>query len=197
MGVDIFFSAEVRKKDKWQPLIWFTKPSTEKYSYIEDEPRPEDNGMTPHYAMYGGRAYHYNDVLEDLRDIKGYPDDMSEELKALLPDDEYVSKGYFMYSDLENYIASEEKKMLANLLESRDFQLVKHVHRIEKAVTGKLIKDKIKTSYIGEYSIKQLYEEYMDDMYQLIKLRNVIYYLADEFDAFPNYDDIRIIYHMC
>ena len=87
--------------------------------------------------------------------------------------------------------------MLANLLESRDYQLVKHVHRIEKAVTGKPVKDKIKTSYIGDYSIKQLYEEYMDDMYRLIKLSNVIYYLADEFDAFPSYDDIRIIYHMC
>ena len=195
MGVDIWFSAEVRKKDKWQPLIWYRKYLGEKYesSYTKSDA----NGMVVNYSVYGGRAYHDDDVLEDLRDIKGYPDDMSEELKALLPDDEYVSKGYFMYSDLENYIASEEKKMLANLLESRDYQLVKHVHRIEKAVTGKPVKDKIKTSYIGDYSIKQLYEEYMDDMYRLIKLSNVIYYLADEFDAFPSYDDIRIIYHMC
>ena len=195
MGVDIWFSAEVRKKDKWQPLIWYRKYLGEKYesSYTKSDA----NGMIVNYSVYGGRAYHYNDVLEDLRDIIGYPDDMSDELKALLPDDEYVSKGYFMYSDLENYIASEEKKMIANLLESRDYQLVKHVHRIEKAVTGKPVKDKIKTSYIGDYSIKQLYEEYMDDMYQLIKLRNVMYYLADEFDAFPSYDDIRIIYHMC
>ena len=195
MGVDIWFSAEVRKKDKWQPLIWYRKYLGEKYesSYTKSDA----NGMVVNYSVYAGRAYHYDDILEDLRDIKGYPDDMSEELKALLPDDEYVSKGYFMYSDLENYIASEEKKMLANLLESRDYQLVKHVHRIEKAVIGKPVKDKIKTSYIGDYSIKQLYEEYMDDMYRLIKLSNVIYYLADEFDAFPNYDDIRIIYHMC
>ena len=195
MGVDIWFSAEVRKKDKWQPLIWYRKYLGEKYesSYTKQDA----NGMVVNYSIWGDRAYHYDDVLEDLRNNRGYPDDMSEKLKALLPDDEYVSKGYFMYADLENYITSEEKKMLANLLESRDYQLVKHVHRIEKAVTGKPVKDKIKTSYIGDYSIKQLYEEYMDDMYRLIKLSNVIYYLADEFDAFPSYDDIRIIYHMC
>ena len=197
MGVDIFFSAEVRKKDKWQPLIWFTKPSTEKYSYIEDEPRPEDNGMTPHYAMYGGRAYHYNDVLEDLYYTCGYPDDISEELKARLPDEGYISKGYFSYSALVKYLDTAEKKMLANLLESRDYQLVKHVRRIEKAVTGKPVKDKIKTSYIGEYSIKQIYEEYIEEMWKLIELRNVIYYLADEITSFPSNEDIRIIYFMC
>ena len=26
MGVDIHFSAEIRRQNKWQPLIWYNKP---------------------------------------------------------------------------------------------------------------------------------------------------------------------------
>lgn len=195
MGVDIWFSAEVRKKDKWQPLIWYRKYLGEKYesSYTKQDA----NGMVVNYSIWGGRAYHYNDALGDLTEIYNYPEDMSEELKALLPNDIHVGKGYFSYSTLVRYMNNAEKKMLANLLESRDYQLVKHVHRIEKAVTGKPVKDKISTSYISEYSIKQIYDEYMEEMWKLIELRNIIYYLADEFDSFSSSDDIRIIYHLC
>lgn len=197
MGVDIFFCAEIRKKDKWQPLIWFTKPSTEKNSYIDEEPRPEDNGMTPHYTIFGGRAYHYNDVLADMNYICGYPDDISEDLKVRLPDEAYVSKGYFSYSALVRYLNNAKTEMLTNMLKSRDFQLVQHVNRIEKVVTGKQVKDKISTSYLSEYSIKQIYEEYIEDVWKIIELRNVIYYLADEITSFPSDEDIRIIYFMC
>ena len=42
MGVDIHFCAEVRKQDKWQPLVWFTKPSEDKESYWEEKPLPGD-----------------------------------------------------------------------------------------------------------------------------------------------------------
>ena len=195
MGVDIWFSAEVRRKNKWKPLIWYRKHlgEDEEHSYS----KPDSNGMVAHYSVYGGRAYHYRDVLEDMKTCNGYPDDLSEDLKARLPNGEYVSKGYFMLDDLEKYIDNEEKKMLRNLLESRDNQLVKHIQRIEKAVLNKPIKEKIKQTYLADYSMKELYEEYMEDMYRLVKLRDVVYYLADEFFFVMDSDDIRITYHQC
>ena len=50
---------------------------------------------------------------------------------------------------------------------------------------------------LADYSMKQICDEYMDDLYNLIKVRNVIYYLAREIGDYPREEDIRIIYFMC
>lgn len=49
---------------------------------------------------------------------------MSDELKRLMPDDKYVSKGYIMYDKLVKYIEDREKQLLSDLTQSCDFQLV-------------------------------------------------------------------------
>ena len=99
-----------------------------------------------------------------------------------------------MYRDLIQYIENEERTMLSNLLESRDFQLVKHVQRIEKAVLQKPIKDNIKSDYLVDFSVKELYEDYMSHMSGLVKLKNFVEYLSDEFNLSLD-DEIRIIYY--
>ena len=118
MGVDIHFCAEVRKEDKWQPLVWFTKPSEERSSYWENTPLPEDNGMMPHFLIFLGRAYHYTDALEDMNERHGYPGDMCDDLRARLPDESEVSCGYFAYSALLQYLQNAENNFLLNLLQS-------------------------------------------------------------------------------
>ena len=95
--------------------------------------------MTPHFLIFLGRAYHYRDALEDMNERQGYPDDMSDELRARLPDESDVSSGYFAYTELESYLENAEKKLLLNLLQSREYQLVKQLNRIENAVLGKPI----------------------------------------------------------
>ena len=196
MGVDIHFCAEVRKQDKWQPLVWFTKPSGEKSSYWEEKPLPEDNGMTPHFLIFLGRAYHYTDALEDMNERHCYPDDMSEDLRARLPNENDVSSGYFAYSALEQYLENAEKKLLLNLLQSREYQLVEQLNRIENAVMSKPVNNQKETSYLSNYSIEQIYEEYDDDVWNLNRLRYIIYYLADEIADHTREEDIRIIYFM-
>jgi hypothetical protein len=70
------------------------------------------------------------------------------------------------------------------------------MQRIEKAVLQKPIKDKLSTSsYLMDCSIKELYEEYMERMYWLVKLRDYVEYLIDELDFSIDKDDIRIIYY--
>ena len=196
MGVDIHFCAEVRKKDKWQPLVWFTKPSEEEHSCWAEKPLPGDNGMTPHFLIFLGRAYHYRDALEDMNERQGYPDDMSDELRARLPDESDVSSGYFAYTELEGYLENAEKKLLINLLQSREYQLVEHVNRIENAVLGKPVDNQVDTSYLSNYSIEQIYEEYDDDVWNLNRLRHIIYYLAREITGCACEENIRIIYFM-
>ena len=196
MGVDIHFCAEVRKQEKWQPLVWFTKPSEEEHSCWAEKPLPGDNGMTPHFLIFLGRAYHYRDALEDMNERQGYPDDMSDELRARLPDESDVSSGYFAYTELEGYLENAEKKLLLNLLQSREYQLVEQLNRIENAVLGKPVEDQIESSYLSNYSIEQIYEEYDDDVWNLNRLRHLIYYLADEIADHTREEDIRIIYFM-
>lgn len=195
MGVYITFSIEVHKQDKWQPLIWYSKPSKNNQYY---QPELDENGLEIHYGYCPGRVSPYIDMLDELKQryYSAYPDDMSDELKTRLPHDNYVSKGYFTYSALLQYIADEQRTMLSNLIESRDYQLVKHMQRIEKAVLQKPIKDKLSTSsYLMDCSIKELYEEYMERMYWLVKLRDYVEYLIDELDFSIDKDDIRIIYY--
>ena len=194
MGVDIFFHAEVRKKDKWQPLIWYRKPQENLESWRNE--KIEDNGMVARYYLYGGRAYHYDDVLEDLNASHGFPEDMSDELRARLSSDKYITNGYFSLKDLTHYIESQEKKMLANLLQSRDYQLVQHMQRIEKAVLKQPMDDQLPETYLADYSIEQIYEDYLDEMYRLIRLSEVVYYLAEQFHLSTYEADIRIIYQM-
>ena len=196
MGVDIHFCAEVRKQEKWQPLVWFTKPSEEEHSYWAEKPLPGDNGMTPHFLIFLGRAYHYRDALEDMNERQGYPDDMSDELRARLPDESDVSSGYFAYTELESYLENAEKKLLLNLLQSREYQLVEQLNRIENAVMGKPVNNQKETSYLSNYSIEQIYEEYDDDVWNLNRLRHIIYYLADEITGCACEENIRIIYFM-
>ena len=195
MGVDIAFAAEVRKKDKWQPLIWYSK--TDKEDNDGEYGKIIKNGLETHYCIWAGRAYHYTDAIEDMDNYCGFPEDMSDELKALIADDEFASGGYFMFSRLVKYINNAEKKMLADLLQSRDYQLVKHVQRIEKKVLGKPVKDKIKTTYLENYSMKQIYDEYIDDIWSWMKIRNVISYLVEEMASYSRDEDIRVIYFYC
>lgn len=181
MSVNIYFSAEVRKDNRWIPLIWYSR-----------QPQEEE-----HYIIYGGRSYHYDDALEDIRSYQGYPDNMSEELRSRLPGKEdFATPGYFMFSDLLQFLDKAELKMMMDVMQSRDMQVIKHINRIEKAILQKSIKDKISMSYLSDYSIKQIYQEYQNEIYHWVKLRNIVYYLADEFSSYPDENDIRIIYYI-
>ena len=195
MGVYISFSIEVHRKDRWQPLIWYTKPSPDSNKY--SQPTLDENGMETHYEFCPGSASPFSDALSELnpRCYSAYPDDMSDELKALLPNKDYIHRGYFMYRNLIQYMENEERTMLSNLLESRDFQLVKHMQRIEKAVLQKPIKDNIKSNYLVDFSVKELYEDYMSHMSALVRLKNFVEYLTDEFNLSLDDDEIRIIYY--
>ena len=85
---------------------------------------------------------------------------------------------------------------MLNLLQSREYQLVEQLNRIENAVLGKPVKEQTETSYLSNYSIEQIYEEYDDDVWNLNRLRHLIYYLADEIADHTREEDIRIIYFM-
>ena len=63
MGVDIHFSAEIRRQNKWQPLIWYNKPLERDKDESWSKPHIADNGLEIHDGMWGGRAYHYRDTL--------------------------------------------------------------------------------------------------------------------------------------
>ena len=86
--------------------------------------------------------------------------------------------------------------MLAHMLQSRDYQMVKQLNRIEKYLKQKPLAKKVCLSFIyyEERTIKEIYEECMEDLwfFQALKMSirsfsvNAFFYAED--------DDIRILY---
>ena len=134
MSLSIYFCAEVQRNGKWHPLIWSHKP-IESESYCDEEEPTSDMAM--HYRLYDDNAYDYDALWRDIHCDDGLPDDMSPELRTWLENRNNMGFGYFMLSDLVKYVNELEEEMVKDLQSSRDFQVVKHLNRIEKAVLKK------------------------------------------------------------
>lgn len=194
MSLSIYFCAEVQRNGKWHPLIWSHKP-IEGESYCEEEEPTSD--MAIHYKLYDDNAYDYDALWRDIRCDDGLPDDMSPELRIWLENQYTMGFGYFMLSDLVKYVNELEEEMVKDLQSSRDFQVVKHLNRIEKAVLKKPIKDPIDTEEMCPMSIKWIYEHYVEETFGMNRLIEIVLFLANSFCRYPNpkSSEIRISFY--
>lgn len=194
MSLSIYFCAEVQRNGKWHPLIWSHKP-IEGESYCDEEEPTSD--MAIHYKLYDDNAYDYDALWRDIRCDDGLPDDMSPELRIWLENQYTMGFGYFMLSDLVKYVNELEEEMVKDLQSSRDFQVVKHLNRIEKAVLKKPIKDPIDTEEMCPMSIKWIYEHYVEETFGMNRLIEIVLFLANEFCnyPYPKSSEIRILFY--
>lgn len=194
MSLSIYFCAEVQRNGKWYPLIWNHKP-IEGESYCDEEEPTSDMAM--HYRLYDDNAYDYDALWRDVRCDDGLPDDMSPELRTWLENKNNMGFGYFMLSDLVKYVNELEEEMVKDLQSSRDFQVVKHLNRIEKAVLKKPIKDPIDTEEMCPMSIKWIYEHYVEETFCMNRLIEIVLFLANSFCRYPNpkTSEIRISFY--
>ena len=194
MSLSINFCAEVQRNGKWYPLIWSHKP-IEGESYCDEEEPTSDMAM--HYKLYDDNAYDYFALWHDIRCDDGLPDDMSTELRTWLENKNNIGFGYFMLSDLVKYVNELEEEMVKDLQSSRDFQVVKHLNRIEKAVLKKPIKDPIDTEEMCPMSIKRIYEHYVEETFGMNRLIERVRFLANEFCSYPypKSSEIRITFY--
>ena len=194
MSLSIYFCAEVQRNGKWHPLIWSHKP-IEGESYCDEEEPTSD--MAIHYKLYDDNAYDYDALWRDIRCDDGLPDDMSPELRTWLENQYTMGFGNFMLSDLVKYVNELEEEMVKDMQTSRDFQMVRHLNRIEKAVLKKPIKDPIDTEEMCPMSIKWIYEHYVEETYGMKRLIGIVRFLANSFCRYPypKSSEIRISFY--
>lgn len=190
MGVDVSFHIEVRRKNVWRPFIWQTP-----MEFCSDIlKKDEDKEWQTNSCCYWCRYYHFKDFLDDCAK-RGLPDDVSPEMKEELSGYE-MGNGYFSLSDLNHYYETEEKNMLAHMLQSRDYQMVKQLNRIEKYLKQKPLtkKDNLSFIYYEERTIKEIYEEFMDELWFFQSLVMIIRSFSANAFFYAKDDDIRILY---
>ena len=190
MGVDISFHVEVHKGEKWMPLIWKTPMELKSYMYKEDEGKD----WSQNDCCFWCRYYHFSDFVDEHA-TRGLPEDVSTDIKEELSKYE-MGNGYFLLSDLCHFYHSEEKKMLSHFLQSRDYQLVKRLNRIEKYVKQKpLAKKDTEIFYpYGERSIEEIYNDFNEEFGMFLRLIMSVRSFLDGAYIYAEDNDVRILY---
>lgn len=190
MGVDIALFMEVRHRSKWRPVIWQTPMELKSWQSDDDKHKQ----WNTHHSIFSCRYYHFSDFIEDYA-IDDLPDDVSPEFRKELTEWE-SSMGYFSFTRLSHFCEMKKKEMLVQMSRSVECQMIKQLNRIERYVKQKPI---VKTqqpddSYLSSMSIKQIFDNYNDELYLFEHVKHIIDFLAWEGDIHPNGDDIRILY---
>lgn len=192
MGVDISFHIEIRKKEKWLPMVIQTP--MELVSYQDEEDKGKEWYMQD--EVYYCRYYHFSDFIED-KAVEHVPDDCSEVFLKELSESE-MGTGYFMFSDLCDFCKDAEKELGKRLKESRENLLRLQLNRIEKAVTGKPA-PKIKkqdNDYYSGMSESRIREEFDDEYCYFFDLRDAIRVWGKLSGSYVADADIRILYEI-
>ena len=140
------------------------------------------------------RYYHFSDFVNEHAQ-RGLPEDVSMEMKEELSQFE-MGNGYFLLSDLSHFYRAEEKKMLSNLLQSRDYQLVKQLNRIEKLVKQKpLAKKDTACAYpYRDRSIKEIYNDFNEEFGVYLGLIMAVRSFLDGAYSYARDNEVRILY---
>lgn len=190
MGVDIGFHIEVYKGEKWLPLIWQTPMKLKSHLYEDDEGKE----WMQNDCCFWCRYYHFSDFVNEYAK-RGLPEDVSMEMKEELSKFE-MGNGYFLLTDLSHFYHAEEKRMLSHLLQSRDYQLVKQLNRIEKLVKQKPLakRDTMGVYPYGDRSIKEIYNDFNEEFGVYLGLIMAVRSFLDGANNYARDDEVRILY---
>lgn len=194
MGVDICFYMEVRKREKWVPVVMQIPSELVEYKTREEKA----STWYTQKSIYACRYYHFQDFLEDNA-TRGIPEDSEDVFSKELSDLE-MGSGYFMFSDLCMYCEKLQKELDKRLQSSREHLLQLQLNRIEKAVTGKVQKTKRANGtddYYSGMSASNIREEFDDEYCNIFWLRDTIRSIVQVADCYAADADIRILYGVC
>lgn len=192
MGVEISFHIEVRCRDKWRPLVWQTP--MELKSFVNEKDKEKE--WNSNNCCFWCRYYHFSDFVEN-HTTRGLPSDVNPDMKFL---EEYeMGNGFFLLSDLTHFYDTEEKKMLSRILQSRDYQMVKQLNRIEKYVKQKPLakKDIIGYNYYEERTIKDIYNDFQEEFGLFLRLQMAVRSFLEGADIYADDNEVRILYGIC
>ena len=195
MSVSINFYLEVRHDGKWALLRW--KQPTELETYSRDR---EKRKWETRAEIFSCDYCFIDEFLNDYsHELDGLPDDVTPELQRILKRNKNAyGTGYFDVDRIRVYLNEKREEMLASLIQSRDYQIVHKLNKIEKNLFG--TKDATPIDLSDEYykhaGIRDLYELYESQVRTVKCLATAIRRFTDAFWVHVKNKDLRVVFQV-
>ncbi len=193
MSVSIDFYLEVRHDGQWSLLRW--KQPTELMTYHRTKAKHQ--WETQAMIFYCDYCF-IDDFIENYsHEQDGLPDDVTPELKRILSRNKNgYGTGYFDVSRIWEYLTEKREKMLESLIQSRDYQMVYKLNKIEAKICGKKDSSPIdlKNEYYKSAGLRDLYASYEDHTWAVKALASAITNFTDAFYIHVKSPDMRVIF---
>jgi len=203
------------KKGKWNLVKTFSSYIEKSTSYYDEEKKKWISEVIPpdittsDIKLKKTDSFYIQGIIRDLFrnssfSNKGFPKDISEEAKVILPEEE----GYYSsYCTLEEL--NKERNKIKEQYDDNSKEYYKltylydSIYKILSEMASKLNIETEKPIDIDKEEIeylKEVKEDYLEDYLIVDNFISSIYYLIDNIivdTLFPSYDDIRIIGYLC
>ena len=195
MSVSADFFLEVRHDGKWALLRW--KQPTELETYFRGK---EKRKWETRAEIFSCDYCFIDEFLNDYsRESDGLPDDVTPELQRILKRNKNAyGVGCFDVDRIRVYLNEKREEMLEGLIQSRDYQIVHKLNKIEKKLFG--TKDATPIDLSDEYykraGIRDLYESYESQVGTVKRLASAIYRFMDAFWVHVKDEDLRVVFQV-
>lgn len=195
MSVSIDFFLEVRHDGKWALLRW--KQPMELETYFRDR---EKHKWETRAEIFSCDYRFVDEFIEDYSHrMDELPGDATPELKRMLKRNKNAYwTGCFEVGRIWDYLNEKREEMLESLIQSRDYQLVHKLNKIEKKLYG--AKDAAPIDLSNEHykstGIRDLYESYESHVGTVKCLAQAICRFTDAFWAHVKNDDMRVVFQV-
>lgn len=195
MSVSIGFFLEVRHDGQWSLLRW--KQPTELETYFRDK---EKHKWEKRAEIFCCDYCFVEEFLEDYSQrLDELPDDVTPDLRRMLKQNKNAYwTGCFDVDRIWAYLKEKREEMLESLIQSRDYQIVHKLNKIEKKLFGANDAAPIDLSngyYVGT-GIRDLYESYESQVGTVRCLSSAIYRFTNAFWTHVNNEDMRVVFQV-
>ena len=195
MSVSVDFFLEVRHDGKWALLRW--KQPTELETYFRDR---EKRKWETRAEIFSCDYCFVEEFIEDYSQrMDGRPDDATPELCRMLKRNKNAYwTGCFDVDRIWTYLNKKREEMLKGLIQSRDYQLVHKLNKIEKKLFGAIESSSIDLSdeYYKRTGIRDLYEAYESQVSTVKCLGAAISCFTEAFWVNVKNEDLRVVFQV-
>ena len=195
MSVSVNFFLEVRHDGKWALLRW--KQPTELETYFHDR---EKHKWETRAEIFSCDYCSVDEFIEDYSQrMDEFPDDATPELQRVLKRNKNAYwMGCFDVGRIWVYLNDKREEMLESLIQSRDYQLVHKLNKIEKKLFGakEATPMNLSNEYYKSTGIRDLYESYESRVGTVECLGSAISRFTDAFWAHVNNEDMRVVFQV-
>ena len=195
MSVSVNFFLEVRHNGIWSLLRW--KQPTELKTYFRDK---EEHKWETRAEIFSCDYCFIEEFIEDYSQrLDDLPEDATPDLRRMLKHNRNAYwTGSFEVDRIWMYLNEKREEMLDSLIQSRDYQIVHKLNRIEKKLLG--AKDSTPIDLSNEYykstGIRDLYEMYESHVGTVKGLASAITRFTNAFWTYVKDEDMRVVFQV-